>query len=75
MDEKDKKLMEKFDEMMASKPLNADTLDFWSKLGKEEYERLIYLFENNTIENMPCEIKMELIGVFKKLKERLYEKD
>lgn len=75
MDEKDKKLMEKFDEIMANKPLNAEALDFWSKLGEEEYKRLIYLFENNMIENMSDEIKMELIGVFKTLKERLYKKD
>jgi len=75
MDEADKKLFEKFDEIMKSRPLNADALKFWSKLGKEEYERLIYLFENNKIDIMSDEIRLKLVGMLKNLKGGLYREN
>lgn len=74
MDEIDAKLMKKFNDMMAEKPLNAQALEFWSRLSKEEYERLIYLFENNKTENMPDSVRSKLVGIFKELKARLHGK-
>ena len=73
MTEEDKKLMEKFEQIIAAKPSEDAVLDFWSKLSVEEYDRLIYLFEQNKPEDMSEEARTELIDIFKKLKEKILE--
>ncbi|MEA1936514.1 MAG: hypothetical protein U9N04_00140 [Patescibacteria group bacterium] len=71
MTEEDKKLFEKFEEMMKSMPSENEALDFWSKLSVVEYDRLIYLFEQNKIDKMSENIRLKLVVFFKKVKERL----
>lgn len=71
MTEEDKKLFEKFEEMMKNIPSESEALEFWSKLSVEEYDRLIYLFERNEIEGMPEKIRLKLVVFFRKVKEKL----
>lgn len=73
MTEEDIKLMERFEQIIAAKPSEDDALGFWSKLSIEEYDRLIYIFEQNKPEGMRDEIRLELIDLFKKLKAKLLE--
>ena len=71
MTEEDKKLFEKFEEMMKDIPSENEALDFWSKLSIEEYDRLIFLFEQGEIEGMPEKIRLKLVVFFEKVKEKL----
>lgn len=71
MTEEDKKLYEKFEEIIKNKPSDSEALDFWSKLSAKEYDRLIYLFENNEIEGMPESVRKKLAETFRKLKEAI----
>ena len=71
MEEIDKNLLEKFENLMSDQPTEGKATEFISKLSTEEYERLIYLFENNKIDGMSDNIRLELIKVFKKIKEGL----
>jgi len=71
MTEEDKKLFEKFEEMMKNTPNESEALDFWSKLSIEEYDRLIFLFEQGEIKGMPEKIRLKLVVFFKKVKEKL----
>lgn len=71
MEEIDKKLLEKFENLMSDKPTEEKATDFLSKLSTEEYERLIYLFENNKIDGMSESMRLKLVEVFKKIKEGL----
>ncbi len=71
MTEEDKKLFEKFEEMMKNIPSESEALEFWSKLSVEEYDRLIYLFERDEIEGMPEKIRLKLVVFFRKVKEKL----
>ncbi len=72
MTDEDKKLYEKFKEMMKSAPSESEALDFWSKLNIEEYDRLIDLFEKDKIKGVPENIRLKLVVFFKKVKERLF---
>jgi len=67
----DKKLFEKIDETMKKRPSEQETIDFWLDLSVNEYNRLIYLFENNEIEKMSKEIRLKLVAGLKKLREGL----
>lgn len=69
--DEDKKLFNKFEEVMKNMPSESEAIDFWSKLSAEEYDRLIYLFEQNKIKKIPEEIRLKLIALFKKIKEKL----
>ncbi len=69
--EEDKKLFEKFEEMMKNTPSESEALDFWSKLSIEEYDRLIFLFKQGEIEGMPEKIRLKLVVFFEKVKEKL----
>ena len=71
MTKEDKKIFEKFEEMMKNKPSESEALEFWSKLSIAEYDRLIYLFEQGEIEGMPEKIRLKLIVFFGKVKEKL----
>lgn len=71
MEEIDKNLLEKFENLMSYQPTEEKATEFLSKLSTEEYERLIYLFENNKIDRMSDNIRLELIKVFKKIKKGL----
>ncbi|MEA2097964.1 MAG: hypothetical protein U9P70_02725 [Patescibacteria group bacterium] len=71
MEEIDKKLLEKFENLISDQPTEEEATEFLSKLSTEEYERLIYLFENNKIDGMSESIKLKLVEVFKKIKEGL----
>lgn len=71
MNEKDKKLYEKFEKIVKNKPSDDEAVDFWVKLGAEEYERLIFLFENNEIKEMPENVKIKLVETFRELKQAL----
>lgn len=73
MEEIDKKLLEKFEDLTSSQPTEEKSTEFLSKLSAEEYERLIYLFENNKIAGMSENMRLELVEVFKKVKEGLSE--
>lgn len=70
--DEDKKLYEKFKEMMKSAPGESEALDFWSKLSAEEYDRLIDLFEKEEIKEVPENIRLKLVVFFKKVKEKLF---
>ena len=71
LNNEDKKLYEKFERMMKNKPSESEALEFWSKLSIAEYDRLIYLFEQNEIDRVPKEIRLKLAVFFKKIKEKL----
>jgi len=71
MEEIDKSLLEKFDNLISDQPTEEKATEFLSKLSSEEYERLIYLFENNEIDGMSENVKIKLVEVFKKIKEGL----
>jgi len=71
MTNEDKELFKKFEEMMANRPSEKETLDFWSKLSVEEYDRLIHLFEQGEIDGMPENVRLKLVVFFKKIKEKL----
>ena len=71
MEEIDKKLLEKFENLMSDQPTEEKATEFLSKLSTEEYERLIYLFENNEIDGMSENVRIKLVEIFKKIKEGL----
>ncbi|MCK4799370.1 hypothetical protein KAS31_00130 [Candidatus Parcubacteria bacterium] len=71
MEEIDKKLLEKFDDLMSDQLTEEEATEFLSNLSTKEYERLIYLFENNKIDGMSKNMRLELVKVFKKVKEGL----
>lgn len=71
MTDEDKKLFEKIDEIIKKRPSEQEVVDFWLSLGIDEYNRLIYLFENNEINEMGEEVRLKLIAGLKKLKEGL----
>ena len=69
----DKKLLKKFERMIKSNFTENETLDFWSKLNAEEYDRLGYLFEQDEIDGIPENIRLKLIKFFKKVREKYFE--
>lgn len=71
MEKIDKKLLEKFEDITISQPTEEKATGFLSNLGTKEYERLIYLFENNKIDGMSKSMRLKLVEVFKKIKEGL----
>lgn len=71
MTDEDKKLFEKVDKIIKSKPSEQEATNFWLGLGIDDYDRLIYLFENNEINEMGEEIRLRLISGLKRLREGL----
>ena len=67
----DKKLLKKFERMIKSNFTENETLDFWSKLSAEEYDRLGYLFEQDEIDGIPENIRLKLVELFKKLRKKM----
>lgn len=71
MTDEDKKLFEKVDKIIKNKPSEQEAIDFWLGLGINEYDRLVYLFENNEINGMGEEIRLRLVSGLKRLREGL----
>jgi len=71
MEEIDKKLFEKFEDIISGKPDENQGAEFLSRLSQEEYGRLIRIFENNEIEGMDKNVRVKLIETYKKIKEGL----
>ncbi len=71
----DKELFRKIDAVLRKRPSSEEAVDFWLGLSAEEYDRLVFLFENNKIEGMSSEVRLKLVKAFKRLKERLGSKN
>lgn len=71
MTDEDKKLFEKIYAIIKKRPSKQEAIDFWLDLGIDDYDRLIYLFENNETKEMGEEIRLKLVAGLKKLRDGL----
>lgn len=69
----DLKLVEKFRKVFEANPTEDEALDLWSGLTVAEYDRLIALFETNRPQGMAEEVRLDLVDVFRSLRNKLAE--
>ena len=67
MSEEDKRLFEKFSKVVSSSLDEQSAIQFFSELKKDEYSRLIEIFQNNDFPNIKNETKNKLLLILNKL--------
>ncbi|OGF27616.1 hypothetical protein A2331_04340 [Candidatus Falkowbacteria bacterium RIFOXYB2_FULL_34_18] len=74
MNDDDKKLLQKFENVVGKNMDEQAAVMFFAKLSLNEYNRLIEIFANNYFPNIKDKTKQKVLVVLKKLKETLKNK-